>query len=175
MSEFLKAAQGWMKPGGSQQLSDPIFRVQMAVENMLGHLEAQEEQSQVETTPSAATSPRQSGVWLSASAAANLADWLQRFRPLTTTGGFRLTVQPGKLIFSAWGGAGTLTIPTGTPEPPSISGSEQDEPGDRGQAQAGAECEHDFVRTWKSDEVSALRCWKCGLWYDSKMWYHDGS
>ena len=90
-------------------------------------------------TPSASTSPSQSGVWLSASVAANLADWLQRFLPLTTTGGFRLTVQPGSVTFSAWDGAGALTIPTGTPEPPSTSGSEQGEPGDRGQALVDAD------------------------------------
>ena len=154
MSEHLKQArEAWVNWVGNQS--------QAALRETLGltllHLEAQEQSQQrmddrmrqvfyeetmrqhTSPTPSASTSPRQNGVWLSASDAANLAAWLQQCPLPTTTAGFRLTVQPGSVTFSRLVGGGSLTIPTGTPEPPITSGSEQGEPGDRGQAPADAE------------------------------------
>ena len=118
-------------------------------------------------TPSVSTSPSPSGIELSASADENLAEWLQRCPLPTTMGGFRLIVRPGSVTLWTSDGVGTLTIPTGTPEPPITSGSEQDEPGDPGPAPAAAECEHEFVRT-PGDWLSTPTCWKCGA---EQVWH----
>ena len=150
MSEYLKAARECRENGAPNS---------MTIDYLIKHLEALEStpaeqakiwhwhpsqlatvwQSQQAPTPSVSTSPSQNGVWLSASAAANLEAWLRQFPLRTTTDGFRLTVQPGSVIFSTSDGTGTLTIPTGILGQPSTSGSEQAEHGDRGPAPEVAE------------------------------------
>ena len=163
MSEHLQAARMRLTWHSAMTLEEKVIALRQSIHDTVLHLEAQEQRpplsnvltseitpeslerlmsfapSSSEPTPSVSTSPQTSGAWLSASDIESLGDWLQRFRPLMTTGGCRLTVQPGSVTFSRLVGGGSLTIPTGTPEPPITSGSEQGEPGDPGQAPAAAE------------------------------------